>query len=77
MDTASSSGIMAGILWFVQGIFYSAVNIFTAISNPQLWLDWSDKKALMRFIYYGGSTELFFAFLFCCIIARPKAFPTR
>ena len=52
MDTASSSGIMAGILWFVQGIFYSAVNIFTAISNPQLWLDWSDKKALMRFVYY-------------------------
>ncbi|MCH2563839.1 MAG: C4-dicarboxylate ABC transporter permease [SAR116 cluster bacterium] len=68
MDTASSSGIMAGILWFVQGIFYSAVNIFTAISNPQLWLDWSDKKALMRFIYYGGSTELFFAFLLCFII---------
>ena len=27
MDTASSSGIMAGILWFVQGIFYSALNI--------------------------------------------------
>ena len=38
-------------------------NLFTAISNPQLWLDWSDKQALMRFIYYGGSTELFFVFL--------------
>ena len=44
------------------------MNLFTAISNPQLWLDWSDKKALMRFIYYGGSTELFFVFLLCFII---------
>ena len=44
------------------------VNLFNAISNPQLWLDWSDKKALMRFIYYGGSTELFFVFLLCFII---------
>ena len=68
MDTESSSGLFSGVLWFVQGIFYSAVNIFSAISSPQLWLDWSDKKALMRFIYYGGSTELFFAFLLCFII---------
>ena len=68
MDTESSSGFLSGILWFFQGLFYSVVNLFTAISNPQLWLDWSDKKALMRFIYYGGSTELFFVFLLCFII---------
>ena len=68
MDTESSSGLLSGILWFFQGMFYSVVNLFTAISNPQLWLDWSDKKALMRFIYYGGSTELFFVFLLCFII---------
>jgi len=68
MDTESSSGLLSGILWFFQGLFYSVVNLFTAISNPQLWLDWSDKKALMRFIYYGGSTELFFVFLLCFII---------
>ena len=68
MDTESSSGLLSGILWFFQGLLYSVVNLFTAISNPQLWLDWSDKKALMRFVYYGGSTELFFVFLLCFII---------
>ena len=68
MDTESSSGLLSGILWFFQGLLYSVVNLFNAISNPQLWLDWSDKKALMRFIYYGGSTELFFVFLLCFII---------
>ena len=68
MDTESSSGLLSGILWFVQGLFYAVANLFTAISNPQLWLDWSDKQALMRFIYYGGSTELFFVFLLFFII---------
>ena len=68
MDTESSSGLLSGMLWFFQGLLYSVVNLFNAISNPQLWLDWSDKKALMRFIYYGGSTELFFVFLLCFII---------
>ena len=68
MDTESSSGLLSGVLWFVQGLFYAVVNLFTALSNPQLWLDWSDKQALMRFIYYGGSTELFFVFLLCFII---------
>lgn len=68
MDTGSSSGLLSGILWFVQGLFYAVVNLFTALSNPQLWLDWSDKQALMRFIYYGGSTELFFVFLLCLIL---------
>ena len=67
MDTESSIGLLSGILWFVQGLLYAVVNIFTALSNPQLWLDWSDKQALMRFIYYGGSTELFFVFLLCFI----------
>ena len=68
MGTESSIGLLSGILWFVQGLFYSVVNLFTALSNPQLWLDWSDKQALMRFIYYGGSTELFFVFLLFFII---------
>ena len=68
MGTESSSGLLSGILWFVQGFFYSVANLFTALSNPQLWLDWSDKQALMRFIYYGGSTELFFVFLLFFII---------
>ena len=68
MDTESSSGLLSGILWFVQGLFHAVVNLFTALSNPQQWLDWSDKQALMRFIYYGGSTELFFVFLLCFVL---------
>ena len=68
MDTESSSGLLSGILWFVQGLFHAVVNLFTALSSPQLWLDWSDKQALMRFIYYGGSTELFFVFLLCFVL---------
>ena len=68
MDTESSSGLLSGILWFVQGLFHAVMNLFTALSSPQLWLDWSDKQALMRFIYYGGSTELFFVFLLCFVL---------
>ena len=33
--------------------------IFTAITNPQLWLDWFDKQALMRFIYTAAPRNCF------------------
>ena len=46
--------------WFFGNILGAFVNFFTAIANPGLWLDWSDKEAIMRFVYYGGSVELFF-----------------
>jgi len=36
-------------------------NIGYAITHPSLWLDWSNKEAIMRFVYYGGSVEFFFA----------------
>ena len=38
-------------------------NIGYAITHPALWLDWTEGKAVMRFIYYGASQELFFAVL--------------
>ena len=34
-----------------------------AVADPAAWLDWSDKQALMRFVYYGASFELLFVFL--------------
>lgn len=46
--------------WFFGNILGAFVNFFTAVTNPSLWLDWSDKQAIMRFVYYGGSTEFFF-----------------
>ncbi|MDZ4094176.1 MAG: C4-dicarboxylate ABC transporter permease [Paracoccaceae bacterium] len=46
--------------WILQNIGRSADNLLGAISQPSLWLDWSNPEALARFIYYGGSVELFF-----------------
>lgn len=46
--------------WLFANLIEAFYNFGYAISHPQLWLDWSDKASLMRFIYYGASTELFF-----------------
>lgn len=54
---------MDAILWFFQNLGLGFYNFFYAILNPGLWLDWSEPKAVMRTIYYGGSVEAFFAFL--------------
>lgn len=52
--------LMSGFLWAIQNIGMAFYNFGYAISHPQLWLDWSNKEAVMRFVYYGGSGELFF-----------------
>ncbi|SMX22448.1 TRAP transporter small permease subunit [Boseongicola aestuarii] len=52
--------MVEGIIWFFQNIALAFYNFFYALTHPGLWLDWSDKEALMRFIYYGGSIEFFF-----------------
>lgn len=66
-DAAASSGVIGvildGVVWFATNIGLAFYNIFYAISHPGLWLDWSSKEAVMRFVYYGGSVELFFAVL--------------
>lgn len=49
-----------GIAWIALNIVMAFANFATAIFNPQLWLDWSNKEAVMRFVYYGGSVEFFF-----------------
>lgn len=56
-------GLFNGILWILQNIAMSFYNFGYAVSHPQLWLDWSDKQSIMRFIYYGGSREFFFVAL--------------
>ncbi|WP_299409451.1 TRAP transporter small permease subunit [uncultured Roseobacter sp.] len=56
----SLSVIFDGILWFFTNIGLAVYNFFYAVSHPSLWLDWSDKEAIMRFVYYGGSVEFFF-----------------
>jgi TRAP-type mannitol/chloroaromatic compound transport system permease small subunit len=52
--------VVEGIIWFFQNIALAFYNFSYALTHPGLWLDWSDKEALMRFIYYGGSVEFFF-----------------
>ncbi|NCQ24897.1 MAG: C4-dicarboxylate ABC transporter permease [Rhodobacteraceae bacterium CG17_big_fil_post_rev_8_21_14_2_50_63_15] len=52
--------MLDAILWVIQNIGMAFYNLAYAISHPGLWLNWSDKEAIMRVVYYGGSIELFF-----------------
>lgn len=60
--------------WFLANVIEAVYNFFYAIVHPGLWLDWSDKEALMRFIYYGASVELFFVFLVTFLIVTALGF---
>ncbi len=60
--------MLDAIVWIFQNIALAYYNLFYALTHPQLWLAWiggldspEAKQALMRFIYYGGSKEFFFA----------------
>jgi len=49
--------------WLLTNFAMGFVNIFTAVTHPGDWLNWSDSKSMARFIYYGASHELLFAIL--------------
>lgn len=67
-----------GLLWVLGNILAAFVNFGTAVTNPSLWLDWSDKQAVMRFVYYGGSVEFFFVvFTFFLIVTLIGFFSRR
>ncbi len=51
---------MDAITWFFQNLAMGFFNFAYALVNPGLWLDWSNKESIMRFVYYGGSVEFFF-----------------
>ncbi len=68
MESESSFTALSGIFWFLKSLILAVVNLFTAVTSPQMWLDWTDKESLIRFVYYGASVELFFVFLLCFII---------
>ncbi len=57
------SVILDGLIWFFTNIAMAFYNFFYAITHPGLWLDWSSKEAITRFVYYGGSVEFFFVVL--------------
>lgn len=52
--------LFGGLYWLIQNIAGAFYNFGYAVTQPQLWLDWSDKASIMRFVYYGGSVEFFF-----------------
>lgn len=58
------------LIWVFSSLGLGLYHILYALIHPGLWLDWlgwsgttEDKEALMRFIYFGGSTEFFFVVL--------------
>jgi len=60
--------MLDGIIWFAQNLLLSFYNLGYAVTHPGLWLDWSNKEAIMRFIYYGASVELLFVILTTFIV---------
>ena len=52
--------MLDGIVWFFTNVLAAFYNFFYAVTHPAMWLDWSDKQAIMRTVYYGGSVEFFF-----------------
>jgi len=61
------AALFDGLIWFIQNLAMGFYNLAYAITQPASWLDWlswanttEDKESLMRFVYYGGSTEFFF-----------------
>ena len=62
------SALGGGVVWVFQELAMAFYNIAYAVSHPGLWLDWSNKEAVMRFVYYGGSTEFFFAVMAVVLI---------
>lgn len=54
--------------WLIGNILEAPYNIVFALTHPGMWLDWSDKQALMRFVYFGASKELLFALIFVFLV---------
>ena len=66
--------LLQGVQWLAQNIVMSFYNFGYAVLHPQLWLDWSDKQAVMRFVYYGGSVEFFFVIFTTFLIVTAVGF---
>lgn len=76
--------MLDGLSWFFGNLGAAFTNIIWALIHPGQWLSWTgglnsteDKEALMRFVYYGGSTEFFFAILLIFLIFTAIGFASR
>ncbi len=52
--------MLDALQWLFSQLGMGFVNAYTALSHPSAWLDWTDPKALVKFIYYGASHEFLF-----------------
>jgi len=66
--------MLDAVVWVISNIGLAFYNLGYAVTHPQLWLNWSDKEALMRFIYYGASVELFFVVFVAFLIVTAIGF---
>ncbi|WP_298433428.1 TRAP transporter small permease subunit [uncultured Jannaschia sp.] len=55
--------MLDAISWFITNLFMAVYNLGYALTHPSSWLNFSDSEAVMRFVYYGASVELFFVLL--------------
>lgn len=78
MQDTAATGVFAAladwVVWIFSNLAMSVYNLGYALTHPQLWLDWSDKQAIMRFVYYGGSSQLFFVVLMLALVATALGF---
>lgn len=51
------------VAWIIGEMGNGFVSLWWALTHPSEWLNLSDKSAMIRVIYYGGSTTFFFAVL--------------
>lgn len=56
------------VVSFFANLGKSPYYLINALTHPDLWLDWANKQALMRFIYYGGSHELLYVLLMMLLV---------
>ena len=62
------------ILWVLQNIALAPYHLFLAITNPQDWLFWGNREAVMRFIYYGASVEFFFVIFYSASVSHSRGY---
>ncbi|WP_297617277.1 TRAP transporter small permease subunit [uncultured Roseicyclus sp.] len=60
--------MMDTIFWVLQNFALAPYHLFVAVTNPGLWLDWTNAESVMRVIYYGASVELFFVVMTVVIL---------
>ncbi|MEL7105464.1 MAG: TRAP transporter small permease subunit [Pseudomonadota bacterium] len=54
---------MTAISWIFEHVWSALTGLVYVILNPGTVFNFSDGEAVMRFVYYGASVELFFLFI--------------